>query len=338
MSRYCGKCGAPLQDGFGFCGSCGAGTQQQAIPSQQQAFQPVAQQATSPSPEPKFQPVSHPVPSAATPQPAFQPVSQTVTPGATPTPAAAAKTSSPWLKVVIVVVIVIFAAGALAVGGVVYVAHKVSQKAHEYSREVLGETSPTTAATPADKSADATTPADKSSAVAGDACRLLSKEDVSRAIGVAIVETHTVDAGCEYLAKGTTADMAAKHAAAMMGAKGADKKTQGMFEQFAGGVFNNMPKEAGNDTETANGNVVVLTFGIDTNAAEEQMRLNSKVLGGSAIGGIEAIDGIGDEAFSKADSMIMARKGDKLIRIMYMTCPCGTDAIKPLAKQLVANL
>jgi hypothetical protein len=27
-----------------------------------------------------------------------------------------------------------------------------------------------------------------------------------------------------------------------------------------------------------------------------------------------------------------------LIRIMYMTCPCSTDAIKPLAKQLVANL
>jgi hypothetical protein len=69
-----------------------------------------------------------------------------------------------------------------------------------------------------------------------------------------------VDAGCEYLAKGTAADMAAKHAAAMMGAKGADKKTQGMFEQFAGGVFNNMPKEAGNDTETANGNVVVLSL------------------------------------------------------------------------------
>jgi hypothetical protein len=36
--------------------------------------------------------------------------------------------------------------------------------------------------------------------------------------------------------------------------------------------------------------------------------------------------------------MIMVRKGDKLIRIMYMSCPCNTDAVKPLAKQLAANL
>jgi hypothetical protein len=56
------------------------------------------------------------------------------------------------------------------------------------------------------------------------------------------------------------------------------------------------------------------------------------------MGSIDAIDGIGDEAFSKADSMMFVRKGDKLIRIMYMTCPCSTNAIKPLAKQIVANL
>src|ERR1039457_2419545 len=201
MNKFCGKCGAQLHEGAGFCGSCGASTQQPASPAPQAEYQPVAQPAAAaPTPQPEFQPVSQPVAAQAIP---------------TPAPAPAAKASSPWLKIVIVVVIVIFAVGALAVGGVIYVAHKVSQKAHEYSREVLGETSPPTAATPADKSADATTPADKSSAVTGDACRLLNKEDVSRAIGVAIVETHTVDAGCEYLAKGTTADMAAKHAAAM---------------------------------------------------------------------------------------------------------------------------
>jgi uncharacterized membrane protein len=265
-------------------------------------------------------------------------MSQPVAPAATPPPVAAAKSSSPWLKIVIVVVIVIFAVGALAVGGVIYVAHKVSQKAHEYSREVLGETSPTTTATPADKSADATTSADKSSAVTGDACRLLSKEDVSRAIGVTILETQKTDGGCSYLAMGTAAGMTAKHTAAMMGAKGADKKTQGMIEQFAGAIGNSTPKDEKSDIETADGNVVVLSFGIDANAAEEQMKLNAKVLGIGGMGGIDAIDGIGDEAFSKADSMMFVRKGDKLIRIIYLSCPCGTDAIKSLAKQLVANL
>lgn len=28
------------------------------------------------------------------------------------------------------------------------------------------------------------------------------------------------------------------------------------------------------------------------------------------------------------------RKGNKLIRIMYTTCPCTIEAVKPLAKKL----
>jgi hypothetical protein len=312
MSRFCGKCGAPLPDGFGFCGSCGADNQQQASPSQQQAI-PTQQQA-------------------------FQPVAQPAPPAATPHPAAAAKSSSPWLKIVIVVVIVIFAVGAAAVGGVIYVVHKVSQKAHEYSREVLGETPSTAPVASSGGSASAATPAGTSAAVTGNPCLLLSKQDVSEAIGVAIVETSPTDGGCSYLAKGTAAGMAAKHASAMMAAKGADKKTQGIFEQFAGGVFNNMPKEASTDTESANGNVVVFTFGVDTNSAREQMHLNTKVLGGLGSAAQQPLDGIGDEAFAEADSMMMVRKGDKLIRIMFMSCPCNTEAIKPLAKQLASRL
>jgi hypothetical protein len=123
-----------------------------------------------------------------------------------------------------------------------------------------------------------------------------------------------------------------------MGAKGADKKTHGMFEQFAGAIGNNMPKNETSDNDRPDGNTVVLTFGIDTNAAEEQMKLNAKALGFGGMGAIDAIDGIGDEAFSKADSMMFVRKGDKLIRITYISCPCSTDAIKPLAKKIVANL
>jgi hypothetical protein len=327
MNKFCGACGAPVPEGAGFCGSCGAS----------------AQQVASPAPQPEFQPVAQPVAAAPTPQPQFQPVAQPVTAQAIPTPAPAAKASSPWLKIVIVVVVVIFALGAVAVGGVIYVVHKVSQKAHEYSREVLGETPPTRTAVGSDRpagalnSATGSAPSSTNSGFAGDACRLLSKEDVSRAIGVDIVETQPADGGCSYLAKGTAADMTAKHTAAMVGAKGADKKTQGMIEQFAGVIGNNLPKNATSDTETGDGNVVVLTFGIDTNSAEVQMRLNSKVLG--RLGpSQQALDGIGDEAFAEADSMMFVRKGDKLIRIMYTSCPCSTDAIKPLAKEIIANL
>jgi hypothetical protein len=68
------------------------------------------------------------------------------------------------------------------------------------------------------------------------------------------------------------------------------------------------------------------------------MHLNAKVLGGLGSTAQQPLDGIGDEAFAEADSMIMVRKGDKLIRIMYMSCPCSTDAVVPLARQLAANL
>jgi hypothetical protein len=249
------------------------------------------------------------------------------------------------LKIVIVVVIVIFAVGAMAVGGVIYVAHKVSQKAQEYKREVLGESAaPAPGAAPGvtpggdgGQLSAAATPDGKSSAVAGDACRLLSKEDVSSAIGVTIVETQPSDDGCSYLAKGTAADMVAKHTAAMIGAKGADKKTQGMVEQFARVIGDSAPKEETKGTETADGNVVVLSFAIESNSGRAEMHLNAKVLGGLGPAQ-QAIDGIGDEAFAEADAMMFVRKGDRLIRIMYSSCPCITDAIKPLAKEIVANL
>ena len=46
------------------------------------------------------------------------------------------------------------------------------------------------------------------------------------------------------------------------------------------------------------------------------------------------IPGIGDQALDESGAMMMVRKGDKLIRIMYSTCPCSVEAIKPLAKTL----
>ncbi len=326
MSKFCGACGAPLHEGAGFCGSCGVSTQQ----------------AASTSPQAVFRPVLRPDTPAAAPQAEYQPVTSPAAPPAVPpvaaSPAAVAKSSSPWLKIVIVVAIVIFAVGALAVGGVIYVAHKVSQKAQEYKREVLGESpTPATGAAPGAGGVQPTaaTGEEESPAVTGDECHLLSKEDVSAAIGVAILETMPTDGGCSYLAKGTQADMTGKHTAAMVGA---DKKTQGMLEQFAGAIGSSMPKKEASENDRPDGNTIVLGFGIDTNDAEGQMKLNAKALGFGGMGSIDAIDGIGDEAFSKADSMMFVRKGDKLIRIMYMTCPCSTNAIKPLAKKIVANL
>ena len=314
MSTFCGACGASIREGAGFCGACGASTRQATSPPSNPENQPPA--------APESAPVAPPSPSAST------------------SIGSAAKASSSWGKVAVVAVIIIFVGGAVAVGGIIYAGHKVSQKVHE----LLGDTASTSPAATdvqspsAPGSAGQSTPFAANSAPAGDACRLLSKDDVSHAIGVEIVGTSPIEGGCSYLAKGSATDMAAKHAGAMLGAKGADKKTQGAIEQFAGAIGNSMPKTASDDTPSADGNTVVLSFTIDSKGAEEQMKLNAKFLGVGAIGGIDAIDGIGDEAFSKADSMMFVRKGDKLIRIMYMSCPCSTNAVKTLAREIIANL
>jgi hypothetical protein len=250
----------------------------------------------------------------------------------------------------------VVAIGALAAGGMYYVVYRVKQKVHEVVRDVPGLNSSSnnnsgsgdnsllgaiskaiSASRNGDGSGDSGSGGSGSNGgIEGDACRLLSKDEVSRAIGVGIVATENTDGGCSYLAQGTSADMTARHMAAMLGARGADTKTQKMIETFTGGI-GQMVQSEGHDTGMdKNGNVPVFIFTVDNNSAETQMRLNAKLLG--ELGGQQGTPGIGDQAFDEAGAMMMVRKGDKLIRIMYSTCPCATDAVKPLAKKIANAL
>jgi hypothetical protein len=234
---------------------------------------------------------------------------------------------SPLAKLGIAAVVVVFAGGALAAGGIYYAVHRVSQKIHEETGGILGSSSDSTSSSDSQSSANNTM---------GNVCRFLSKEDVSRAIGVEIIRAEALDNdGCNYIAKGTQADMMAKHATAMAASRGADKKTQQMLQQFAGGVFKVFQSED-KDRKPDTGEVPVFNFSIDQNNAEAQMRLNAKGMG--MIGETAGLPGIGDQAFVTADGMIMVRKGNKLVRIMYMICPCGTEQVKPLAKEIADAL
>ena len=169
----------------------------------------------------------------------------------------------------------------------------------------------------------------------GNVCRFLSKEDVSKAIGIEIIRAESADNGCSYIAKGTQADMTAKHAAAMLGDRGADKKTQQIAEQFAGGIFKMTQENKPPSPQDASGEVPVFNFGLDQNDAEAQMRLNAKTL--AVLGSQEGLPGIGDQAFVQADGM-MGGKGKTLVRIMYSTCPCGLPQVEPLAEKIADAL
>ncbi len=261
-------------------------------------------------------------------------------------------------KIGIAALVVIVLFGAAAVAGVFYVAHRVTQKVHEVKGEILGNSdssSPgsnssgssnsasnssasntsTSNATipnaPSDSNANNSASSSSASSV-GDVCRYLSKEDVGKAIGVEIVATKSEDSGCSYLAVGNSADMTAKHMAALSASKGADAQGQNMIQNFAGAIFKSSQEQDKNVGLDENGKVPVFMVSVDGNGATEQMQLNKGVIG--RFPGSQDLPGIGDEAFDAGNAMMMIRKGNKLIRIMYTTCPCTIDAVKPLAKKL----
>jgi hypothetical protein len=238
-------------------------------------------------------------------------------------------------KLGIAALAVILVGGAAGAVGVYYVAHKVSQKCHEVSDGILGSSSGSGSSN-LGRASSGSAGSGSASESMGDVCHLLSKEDVSKAIGVEIVRTEPGDNGCSYIAKGTQAEMSAKHMRAMVADNGADKKSQEIAEKFAGGMFKVFQAEKPASEQDTSGEVPVFTFSLDQNAADEQMRLNAKVLGN--LGPQQGIPGIGDQAFVSADGMMMVRKGKTLIRIMYITCPCGIERVKPLAKEIADAL
>jgi hypothetical protein len=257
---------------------------------------------------------------------------------------------SPLTKILIGFAVVVIAIGALAAGGVYYVVYRVKQKVHEVARDVpgLGSSSDNNSSSggglmdsiskmASGSGGSTSADSDSNGGLSGDPCRLLSKEEVGRAVGVEIVATESSPAGCSYLAHGDSADMTAKHMAAMMGTKGVDAKTQQTIQTLTGGLAKMVQSEGHDTNMDNNGNVPVFGFSVDNSAAEAQMRINEKVLG--RLGpGQQGITGIGDQAMDESGAMMMVRKGDKLIRIMYSTCPCSVEAIKPLAKMLADRL
>ncbi len=289
MAAFCGSCGTQVGDGGQFCPKCGA---------------PTGDTATKGPWSPGLTPVA-PGPVA---------------------PAGPPQGMSAGVKLLIAAVVIIFVSVGVAVAGMAYAAHRVSQKFHEIAEGQLDGSSPAETGSKA-----------SAGHASGDPCRYLSKEDVGAAIGVQIVRTEGADGGCSFFAKGDQAEMSAKHATAMTAKNGADAQTQKMIQNIATGMFKTFQEEQPHSADPS-GTVMVFNYQIDDNAAAVQMNLNRKAM--QRVGGPTTTDlsGVGDDAFVTADSSLMFRKGNHLIRIMYMTCPCNLDQVKPLAQKLAAAL
>jgi len=325
MASFCGKCGSPLAEQATFCGSCGA---RKPAPGQNPPYQPVQLSAAA-----------QPVPASTTPA------------------AAAPAKSNALLKVVIAVVAVLVMGGVIAVAGVVYVAHKVSEKAHAVTRQVLGDK------TPSDESGLSSLlksggGSDSDSSFKGDPCKFLSAEDVSHAVGIAIIRAEAHGEGCMYIAKGDPADMTSKHMAAMVtnqaksNGQNIDAKQQQIMQQITGAFFKQQEASDKNlSAEAAKGEVIVLAVSFDSNSAKMAMKLNRMAFDHvkqgvpSASGpdsaekaGTGDLSGLGDEAYEMGGTMLMVRKGDQLAQFLFNECPCGVDAIRPLAEKVMSQL
>jgi hypothetical protein len=317
MARFCGKCGSPLNDTAAFCGGCGA-----QVPA-----------ASTP-----------PLPPTYTPPPAYT--------SNVSYPAPPAKQSNTWLKIIIAVVVLICVGSALALAGMYYAAKKVTQKAHQVAAQALGGSSSSPAGGLAGLLGDSPSSDDNPGGFKGDPCRFLSKADVTQAVGLPVIRTEAKDGGCSYIAKGDPADVTAKHAAAMLGGFGADAQTQKTMQKFAGALF--AQQEASDKdlaAQAATGEIPVLVVSLTSGNAQMEMKMNrgafEHIKGSAPFGAGNAtaensgsgdLTGIGDEAYVAGGSMIMVRKGNTAARFMYISCPCNTDNIKPLAQKLASQL
>jgi hypothetical protein len=145
--------------------------------------------------------------------------------------------------------------------------------------------------------------------------------------------------GCEYSTKDTGANATTNHAISMAGAMNGgaiDPDAQRMLSAFGNAVLGNSSSE---DKKSARhpGEVPALVFLIDDSSdARQELKMNRDAQ--SRIGPVTPIPGVGDEAFEAAGSMIMARKGNKMIRFIYTQCNCTSKDIVPIAQKITAAL
>jgi hypothetical protein len=308
MAGFCRNCGSPLDDAQAFCAKCGTATS--GPPVRSSAPAPAAPSSAPPAPRPQSAPQAAPTP-----------------PAAAAAVAAPSKSGSTLVKVLLGFVVVIFLLGAVGIAGIWYVGHRIKQKVHDMGLDQISNTS-------------------QGPVLGGaDACSLLSKDDVGQVVKMTVVRAERPegsDAGCEYSVMGNYPDMIASHLSKMqqdMAAKDNQKLTDAQKEQMdtlTKSFFHSVDSQQGSPAQHP-GESPVFIFSVANTGAKAQMSMTRMAFGRMGPAFTE-LPGIGDEAFDIGDAMILARKGDKIVRVMYMMCPCTRADAVPLVKTIVGNL
>jgi len=228
------------------------------------------------------------------------------------------------VKVLLGFVVVLFVFGAMAIAGVWFLVHKAKEKAHDMGLDQMSTEG-------------------KGPVLGGaDPCSLLSKEDVGQIVKMEVVRaerTRGNNDGCQYSVMGSYPDMVASHLTMMQKDLTQNQMTDAQKQQMdelSKSFFRSANAQQGNISEHP-GESPVFLFSVNNAAAKAQMSMTR--LAFSRMGpAFTEFQGIGDEAFDIGGAMIMARKGDTAVVVMYMMCPCAKDDAASLVRKLVANM
>ena len=160
--------------------------------------------------------------------------------------------------------------------------------------------------------------ADSPPAQAPDVCALLSAKEIEEIVGVPLERAEKKPNGCDWYANAAAqqqkgADTARGTLARLMkeepkSAQDGVKTMENLMKSLGGAVAPNKPLFA------------VLVQRENADAAEAMLKTTVAVNGGSAGGGLEPIEGLGDRAFIGAMGAIFyVRKGNTLITLGSMT-------------------
>jgi len=142
------------------------------------------------------------------------------------------------------------------------------------------------------------------------------------------------DPGCQYSVMGEYVDLIAKHTALLQKEQTTDAQRQSI-ESFAKSIGQGANPQPANSAHP--GESPVFLFSVGNNAAKAQISMTRAIFGRMGPAFTELPE-IGDEAFDIGGAMILARKGDKVVRIMYMMCPCTREDAVPLVRKIVSNM